>query len=331
MINKGKNIPGLEIDSIVWDNHACMPLRPNDTSFLPQLSRLRNVGVDIVSLNIGMDMNTCDDIIAMAHTFRNWIIQHDDEYMLVGNQREIKQAKAQGKLGIFFDLEGGKPLNYKAHMVQVYYLLGVRWMLMAYNQNNELAGGCHDNDQGLTNFGRDILTEMNHVGMIPCCSHVGETSAKEIFELSETPVILSHSNPRAMHNHDRNVSDDILKACAATGGVVGINGIGIFLGDNDNRTETFANHIDYAVQLIGPNHVGLGLDYVFDQQELDDWLDNNMDQFPAGQNYGAGIKMIEPERLPEIAKNLMNKGYSRQNISAIFGHNFARLAQQIWK
>ena len=324
-------ILGLSKEALVWDNHACMPLRPNDTSFLTQLSRLKKMSVDVVGLNIGMDMSPWQDVVQMASSLRQWIAEHSDDYMIVGNALEISEAKACGKLGVFFDLEGGKPLNNKIHMVQEYYDLGVRWMLMAYNQNNELSGGCHDNDKGLTSFGQDVLTEMNRVGMIPCCSHMGERSALELCERSTSPVILSHSNPRAVWDHSRNVTNKVLKSCAATGGVVGLNGIGIFLGDNDNSTETFVSHIDYLVQLIGVAHVGFGLDYVFDQKELDDWIVDNRSSFPKGSGYDTGMKMVEPERLPDIAESLLNKGYNEDSLTAIFGGNFHRLAIQVWK
>src|SRR5207244_1237923 len=99
-----------------------------------------------------------------------------------------------------------------------------------------------------------VIDEMARVGMIVCCSHTGHTTTMDVMEYSLKPVIISHSNPRAVHDHPRNVTDEAMRACAKTGGVVGLNGIGIFLGDNDISTETFVRHLDYVVQLIGPQH-----------------------------------------------------------------------------
>ena len=287
--------------------------------------------MDVVGLNIGMDMTSMATVVAMAETFRAWIKSNSNDYMQVGQYDDIKTAKQSGKLGIFFDLEGGTSLGGRLEMVQSYYDLGVRWMLMAYNKNNDLAGGCHDKDQGLTEFGRNVLVEMNRVGMLPCCSHMGERSALEICERSSGPVILSHSNPRALCNHPRNVSNQLINACAGTGGVIGLNGIGIFLGNNDCSIDTFVRHIDHVVQLVGVEHVGLGLDYVFDKQELEDWITGNPDSFPIDGGYATGMNMIEPERLPDIAEALAVRGYKEDNIAAIFGNNFGRLAQQIWQ
>jgi len=230
-----------------------------------------------------------------------------------------------------FDIEGGKTVETDPKLVGEFYRLGVRWMLIAYNRNNKLGGGCQDTDHGLTAYGREIIDEMERVGMVLCCSHTGYQTAREAMEYSRNPVIFSHSNPRAVYDHERNVPDDLMRSCARTGGVVNINGIGIFLGDNDNSTETLVKHIDYAVNLIGPEHVGLGLDYVFDRRELDEYLLKHPDIWPPEKGYRAGISMVEPERFPVIAEALLKKGYRESDVQGILGHNNLRVARQVWK
>jgi membrane dipeptidase len=214
--------------------------------------------------------------------------------------------------------------------VEVFHKLGVRTMLLAYNKNNRLGGGCQDLDTGLTEYGRLIIDEMQRVGMVLCCSHTGYRTVREAIEHSKNPVIFSHSNPRAVWDHERNIPDDLMRACAATGGVVNLNGIGIFLGANDNSTQTLLRHIDYAVELIGAEHVGLGLDYVFDQQELDDYLRKHQDVFPPEQGYATGIAMVEPERIPRIAEALLGRGYGEADVQGILGHNNLRVARAVW-
>ena len=215
--------------------------------------------------------------------------------------------------------------------VEIYDRLGVRWMLIAYNKNNTLGGGCQDEDSGLTEYGRQIIDEMAKVGMVLCCSHTGYRTAREAMEYSTRPVIFSHSNPRALHDHPRNIPDDLMRRCAATGGVVNINGFGIFLGDNDNSTETLLRHIDYVAELIGTAHVGLGLDFVFDRQELDDDIRSRPDIFPPEKGYRTGVAMVEPERIPAIAEGLLNRGYTDEQVRAILFHNNFRVARQVWK
>src|SRR5262249_39233052 len=150
-----------------------------------------------------------------------------------------EQAKREGRLAVFFDVEGGIPVQDDPEVVARLYALGVRWLLLAYNRNNRLGGGCQDEDPGLTAQGRRVLDVMKRVGMVLCCTHTGARTAREAMEYMEQPVIFSHSNPRAVHDHPRNITDDLIRRCAATGGVIDLNGIGMFLGRNDNTTPTF--------------------------------------------------------------------------------------------
>lgn len=317
--------------SLIWDNHGCMPLRPDDETFLPQLARYRSAGVDVVSLNVGFDSLPWEHTVRMLAHFRSWVRRHPDQYALIDTVEDIEAARRAGKLAVSFDIEGGGALDGQLDMVQLYYDLGVRWMLFAYNKNNLLGGGCKDDDPGLTAFGRKVLAEMQRVGMVPCCSHTGLRTTMEMMELAEGPIIFSHSNPAALWPHRRNISDQAIRACAATGGVVGINGIGVFLGHNDSSTETIVRHIDYVVQLVGPRHVGIGLDYVFDQEELATYVRQHPEVFPPSE-YGNGRQaFVEPEQLSEIAEHLIRLGYDDHALSAIFGTNHLRVATQVWR
>lgn len=318
-------------EALVWDNHGCMPLRPDDERFLPQLQRYRAVGVDVAMINIGFGEQGIEEHVRMLAHFRRWLAQRPDEYLLIETVDDIARARATGRLAVGFDIEGANAIADQPSLLGLYYDLGVRWMLMAYNRNNRVGGGCHDDDPGLSVFGREVLDEMARVGMVPCCTHTGHRTTMDVMAYASTPVIFSHSNPRAVHDHPRNVRDEALKACAATGGAVGINGIGPFLGANDNRSETFVRHMDYAVQLIGPEHVTLGLDYVFDSQELDDYVAAMKGTFPPGKGYEAGIRMVAPEQLEEIVEHLLRLGYPDSALRGILGENHLRIARQTWK
>ncbi|NKB36061.1 MAG: membrane dipeptidase [Gammaproteobacteria bacterium] len=318
-------------NKLVWDNHSCMPLRSEDHSFLPQLNQFRDAGVDIVSLNVGFDSVSWENTLPMLRSFHEWISEHDEHYMIVSNPEDIETARSLKKIGIHFDIEGASALNGRLEMIETYYNLGVRWMLIAYNQNNIAGGGCQDDDQGLTDFGRDMLDEMERVGMVVCCSHTGFKTTMEVMNYTNNPVIFSHSNPAAMWQHKRNISDEAIKACAATGGVVGVNGIGIFLGDNEATVTNMVRHIDYLVQLVGPDHVGIGLDYVFDRQEVDDFVQNNPDIFPPEDGYADGLEMLTPLAIPAVTQGLVDLGYDNDALCRIMGNNHLRVAEQVWK
>ena len=198
-------------------------------------------------------------------------------------------------------------LGGQVDLIGLYYELGVRWMLVAYNLSNMAGGGCLDDDCGLTDFGRRAVAAMNRVGMVPCGTHTGYRTARELIDASSTPIIFSHSNPRAVWDHPRNIPDELMQACAARGGVIGINGIGIFLGRNDSRITTFANHIEYALSLVGDDHVGIALDYVFDGQEMADFAAANPSMFPPDAGFGANMAMIAPWQINDIIDELSKR------------------------
>jgi membrane dipeptidase len=319
--------------SLVWDNHSCMPLRPGDDGHLPQIDRVRDSGVDVVSLNVGFGPQSLDSHLRMLASFRRWFAARSDRYALIRSVADIEGASAAGKLAVFFDIEGMGPLNDGDDgLVALLYDLGVRWMSIAYNRTNAVGGGCYeDDDPGLSAYGRKVLSEMNRVGMAVCCSHTGHRTARDVLANAEHPVIFSHSNPAAVHQHKRNIPDDLIVACAQTGGVVGINGIGVFLGDNDDRPETLVRHIDYVAQLVGPDYVGIGLDYVFDKDELLEYLHTMRSTFPDDPSYRREPKMVEPEALLEIVAGLCGLGYSDDDIKKILGGNWRRVAERVWK
>ena len=318
--------------TIVWDNHGCMPVaRPHDTSFLPQLQRYRAVGVSAVMLNVGFGDMGIEEHVRTLASLRHWIRSRPAEYILLNTADDVEQAHATGRLAVGFDIEGANAVADQPSLVSLYHDLGVRWMLLAYNNNNRVGGGCQDEDTGLTAFGREVVSEMERVGMQVCCSHTGHRTVRDVFDVATRPVIFSHSNPSAVHPHPRNIPDDLIRACAATGGVVGINGIGSFLGQNDNSSEIFARHIDHVAQLVGPQHVALGLDYVFDTQELDDYLAKMGHTFPPELGYQKGMRMVAPEQLAGIVEALQSWGYSDADLQAVLGGNLMRLARSVWK
>lgn len=134
--------------TICWDNHTCMPLRPGDVTFLPQLQRVHKAGIDLVSINVSFDVLNPNEAFGMLATFRHWLAEHSDHYTLVDTVADIEAAKPQRKLAVMFDIEGGNAVAAHPGLVEVFYRLGVRWMLFAYNKNNKLGGGCMDDDSG---------------------------------------------------------------------------------------------------------------------------------------------------------------------------------------
>ena len=320
------------IDAVpVWDHHACLPLRPNDPAFLPQLARHKAAGFDAITVNIGFGEQGPEEHLRMIAALRHWLVARPEEYMLLLEADDVERARSTGRLAVGFDIEGANAVGDQLSLIQLYYDLGVRWMLMAYNTSNRAGGGCQDEDGGLTNFGRAMVAEMERVGMLLCLSHTGHRTVREVIAMATQPLIFSHSNCAALHPHPRNIPDELIRACAATGGVVGINGVGIFLGKNDISSETYARHVDHVVQLVGPAHVSIALDYVFDMRELEEHLEKMKGTFPPGLGYEMGARFVPPEQLEEIVVTLQGWGYSDADLTALLGGNLLRLAKQVWK
>ena len=156
----------------------------------------------------------------------------------------------------------------------------------------------------------------------------------DAMEFSSDPVIFSHSNARALRDHERNIRDDQAIRCAATGGVVGVNGINQFVGANDISTSSIANHIDYYLDLIGDEHVGIGLDYFHPMEEgagFEETLAGNDHYWPKSQYPDTPVRCAAPAQLSDIAAELLRRNHSESTVENVLGGNFRRVAGQVWK
>jgi membrane dipeptidase len=316
--------------ALVWDDHSGFD--PHGGADLNNLEIWRKAGVHYLSVNVGYDVVDWQATIKTLARFRAWLQTHPKKYLLVRRAADIKRARKEGKLAIAFDLEGMNSLNGDVNMASLYYDLGVRQMLFAYNLNNLAGGGCHDGNAGLTSFGREVIEEMNRVGMLVDCSHTAYRTTMEAMEASEAPVIFSHSCAKALRNHGRNIVDEQIKACAKTGGVIGVNGVSMFLGENDISSETFVNHIAHMAHLVGAEHVGIALDYAFDAGEVDDLVGANQAYWPRNEDYGRWpTSYVPPKQLLEITETMIRRGFRDREILGVLGGNFMRVASGVWK
>ena len=325
------NLEKLFQDALVWDAHA--GVFPSPEVDLNLLQEWLDCGVNYLSINVGFDVMDWQDTLATLAAYRYWVQANSDRFVLVGDAADIERARNENKFALSFDIEGMNALNQDINMVAAYHALGVRQMLFAYNLNNAAAGGCHDQDTGLTEFGKQVVREMNRVGMIVDCSHAAYSTTMDIMHLSSKPVVFSHSNPTAIWNHQRNITDDQIKACAATGGVIGVNGMGIFLGDNDISNATLMRHIKYLADLVGCEHIGFGFDYSPKVDvDIGVILRSRPDYWPAGQQYDTRpIKHAGPQQLQGLVEDLSSAGFSEDDIRGILGDNFRRVAADAWQ
>lgn len=298
------------------------------------LPRYAAAGVSFVSLSIGGDNVGISETMRLLARERRRILAAPQRYLIADSCALIEEAKLTGRLGVAFHFQGTDSFEEDLNMVDAYYHWGVRHAILAYNSDNRVAGGCMaPANSGLSAFGRRLITEMNTVGMLVDCSHTAERSTLEAMEHSTQPVIFSHSNAAAIHAHPRNITDRQIRACAETDGVIGIMGVGAMLAaDASASVEAFIAHIDHCVALVGAQHVGISLDFVYDPQAVyrvaSGWAGGS---FPHGTNYTPDLPMLQPEDFPVITAGLLERGYSSDDVLAILGGNWLRVALQVWK
>lgn len=295
------------------------------------LERFRASGFSFVSLTIGADWDKPEATLRHFAQQRRWL-EAQPQLRVVESCDDIRRAKADGVLGVGFHLQGAGPLGYEPALLAAWYRLGVRWIIPAYNTRNPLGDGCHEpSDAGLSMLGREFVAEANRVGMLLDASHAGIRTSLDIIESSSLPVVFSHSNARAVKDHERNITDEQIRAVAARGGVVGINSIGAFVADdNSSGVAGLLRHIDHIAQLVGPQHVGLGLDVVFYQ----DFMAKLYDAGPMMARRGYPRPPwadVKPEALPDLVEALIRLGYDDATVLGILGENFLRVAAQNWQ
>ena len=316
-------------DSLVWD--MTLPWVEGYADEDVTLPRFKTAGIDLVSLTVndfpGSIRGTTKQIAWVKNQVRTY-----GNMRLISNPDDIISAKASGELALTLNLQETNPLERSLDMVQIYYDLGVRHMLLAYNQKNFVGDGCADDtDAGLSLFGRRLIKEMNAVGMMIDGTHSGRRTTLEAMELTEQPFIFSHCCALGVAKHYRNITDEQIRSCAGTGGVIGINGVGGFLIDKAARTESMFRHLDYMVELVGSQHLGIGLDYVKNIPAF--WASARIspDAWPINQNTPhTDQENAQPEQLLELTQLMVNHGYSKKDIIGILGGNFMRVARETW-
>jgi membrane dipeptidase len=294
-----------------------------------------------------------DQIDAVRENVR----KYSNDIVLARTADDVRRAHAQGKIAALMGVEGGHMIGNDIRIVRIFADLGVRYMTLSHFYNDEWADSSTDKPvhNGLTDFGKDIVREMNRQGMMVDISHVSDKTFYDALEVSKAPLIASHSSCRALCNHVRDMSDDMIKALAAKGGVIQINYEKSFIDqaykdayeketggvvahmseltkscNNDEACisremakmqqkltaegklphvswERIVDHIDHAVKLVGPDHVGLGSD--FDGADMPEGMENC-------------------SKLPKITEALLRKGYSEADIRKILGENTLRVMEQ---
>ena len=263
-----------------------------------------------------------------------------DIVMPIRSVSDIHAAKAAGKLGIIMGWQNTSPLEDRLDYLAVFKQLGVGIMQLTYNtQNFAGAGYLEERDSGLTGFGRELIAEMNRVGVLCDLSHVGETTAAEAIESSAQPCAITHCLPRALKDVARNKSDTLFGHCVAKGGVIGVSlfSPGLAAG-NDATVADVVDVIDYMITLVGEEHVAIGTDFSLNRPRPGPWQEwASRDKGTARVSTGfANAKVDKPEgfrridEFPNLTAEMQARSWEEARIKAVLGGNWLRLLDRVW-
>ena len=273
--------------------------------------------------------------------FLNRISEWDDlfkknsDLVFLGKDfKDIEKAKSENKTAIFFGFQNCSPIEDDLKLVEKVHKLGCRFMQLTYNNQSLLATGCYEKvDSGVTNFGKEVIKEMNRVGIVIDMSHSAEKSTLEAIELSEKPIAITHANPFFWHSAKRNKSDELLKSLSQSGGMLGLSLYAHHLKNSSNcKIENFCEMVAKTADLIGVKNIGIGSDLCLNQPDsVVEWMRNGT--WTKAKNYGEGSKdkpgfpkqpewFIDARGFNSLEKGLKNIGFSIDEVNGILGNNW---------
>ena len=295
--------------------------------------QLKLGGVTMVHVTIVYHEQIRETLLRISEWNRHFEM-NSDLIMPVKSADDIRLAKSLGKVGIMFGAQNCSPIEDDIGMVSVMRELNMMIMQLTYNNQSLLATGCYESvDSGVTRFGRQVIVEMNRVGMVVDMSHSAERSTLEAIEISERPIVISHANPISFHDAKRNKSDTVLKALGHSGGLLGFSLYPFHLKNGPDCTLTdFCTMVADTADLIGIDHLGIGTDLCQNQPvSILEWMRNG--RWSKEMDYGEGSKsnadwprplswFKDSRDFPNITQGLLNHGFNEQDIVKVMGQNW---------
>jgi membrane dipeptidase len=272
------------------------------------------------------------------------LIAADDRLVLAKSATDIDAAKSANRLAIVMHFQGPGAIAKELDRIDAFKALGVGMIQLTYNVKNALGdGACERTDAGLSKFGIEFVKRCNEARVIVDCSHTGTRTTLDAFDATSRPAVFSHANPKALYDSPRNITDEQIRAAAATGGLIGAVGFPGFLGPDTRPTlDRFVDQIDYLVETAGIDHVGLGIDYYTGQHLVAD-EEKAMARYrwsvecgrwdaavypPPPHHFPDGIET--PQTLSNLTEKLIQRGYSTEDTKKVLGENWLRVFRDVW-
>lgn len=301
---------------------------------------LRDGAMSCVTTCLGFWEDTMESLDALGR-FRDVVKANSDLVAIARTGAEVEAIGASGRCALLIGYQSTNALAGRIRFAEMFAELGVRVLQLTYNNQNEYGGSCYEpSDSGLSRAGRELVTELNRVGILIDLSHVGERTGRDVIAISEKPVAVTHANPSELIPHLRNKSNLLIKELAAKGGVIGLATYPNISGDYTLSEDKWSEIVAYAADVAGVGHVAIGTDHGRKVGMPDlEWM--RMGRWSRVTNYGAGSaarpgKVPEPDWLKtmrtfgKIAEALERRGFKRPEVEAIMGGNWIRLYKQVF-
>ncbi|MFP2769385.1 dipeptidase [Oceanisphaera sp. KMM 10153] len=267
--------------------------------------------------------------------FNRYYQEHADLIRPVRTTADILKAKEEGRTGVILGFQNAHAFEDQLGYVEIFKQLGVGIVQMAYNTQNLVGTGCYERDGGLSGFGREVVAEMNRVGIMCDLSHVGAQTSKEVILESGKPVCYSHCLPAGLKDHPRNKSDEELRFIADHGGFVGVTMFAPFLKNGINSTiDDYVEAIAYVMELVGEDSIGIGTDFTQGHdQNFFEWLTHDKGYARRLTRFG---EIINPEGIrtigefPNLTEALLRHGFSPRQVEKVMGGNWMRVLKDVW-
>jgi len=300
--------------------------------------QMREGGVDAVHVTIAYHENFRETVLNIER-WNRWFERFPDLIFHGQTGDDVKRARETGRTAIFFGLQNPSPIEDDIGLVEVLHTLGVRFMQLSYNNQSLLATGCYEaEDSGVTRMGKQVIKEMNRVGLVVDMSHSAEHSTLEAIELSERPIAITHANPTFWYKALRNKSDEVLKALGQSGGMLGFSVYPHHLKDKSACTlESFCEMISRTADLMGVDNIGIGTDLCQDQPDsVVTWM--RVGRWTKEIDYGEGSKsdagfppmpswFKDNRDFSNIEAGLRATALSDNEVAGIMGENWLRFYQ----
>ena len=300
----------------------------------------RSAGLDAVHVTIVYH----EDFDELQLEIKKWekLFHENSDLIFPGkNFNDIDKANKENKTAIFFGFQNCSPIEDDINLVEKVHQLGCRFMQLTYNNQSLLATGCYEKvDSGVTNFGREVIREMNRVGLVVDMSHSAEKSTLDAIEFSEKPIAITHANPSFWHPAKRNKSSDLLKILSDSGGMLGLSLYPHHLKDNTNCTlDSFCEMVAKTAEIMDVKKIGIGSDLCLDHPDtVVEWMRNG--SWSKSKNYGEGSKnkpgfpkqpdwFLDARGFSNIEKGLKKAGFSDTETHGILGNNWYNFYKSI--